>query len=100
MHFAIKAELFGKEKVARDISQDDLDKKDLECLLCGYQQVLPVRDRAGRGVFLFLPYLKSNLGIKHKVRFSICLPSEPVCILMLMLSVAFFVLFNYGTPGG
>ncbi|CAJ1944447.1 unnamed protein product [Cylindrotheca closterium] len=67
-HFALKTELFGKDKVARDISQDDLDKKDLECLLCGYQQVLPVRDRAGRGVFLFLPYLKTDLDIKHKLR--------------------------------
>mmetsp|Transcript_3602 Transcript_3602/g.8225 ORF Transcript_3602/g.8225 Transcript_3602/m.8225 type:complete len:437 (+) Transcript_3602:64-1374(+) len=67
-HYALKTELFGKGKVARDITQDDLDKKDLECLLCGYQQVLPVRDRAGRGVFLFLPYLKSNLDIKHKLR--------------------------------
>lgn len=66
-HFALKAELFGQGKLARDITQDDLDKKDLECLMCGYQQVLPVRDRAGRGVFLFLPYLKSNLDIKHKV---------------------------------
>lgn len=68
-HFELKFELFGKEKVARDISQDDLDKKDLDCLTCGYQQVLPVRDRAGRGVFLLLPYSKSNLDIKHKVRF-------------------------------
>lgn len=69
-HFEIKAELFGREKVSRDISQDDLDKKDIECLLCGYAQVLPVRDRSGRGVFLFMPYLKSKVAIEHKVRLS------------------------------
>jgi hypothetical protein len=66
-HFEAKMELFGKAKVTKDITQDDLSKEDLECLYCGYNQILPVRDQAGRGVMLGLPHLKSNLDVKHKV---------------------------------
>jgi hypothetical protein len=66
-HFEAKMELFGKANVAKDITQDDLSKEDLECLYCGYNQILPVRDQAGRGVMLGLPHLTSNLDVKHKV---------------------------------
>jgi hypothetical protein len=67
-HFEVKMELFGKAKLTKDITQDDLNKEDLECLHCGYNQLLPVRDQAGRGVMLCLPHLKSTLDGKHKVR--------------------------------
>lgn len=67
-HFEVKMELFGKDKLAKDITQDDLSKEDIDCLFCGYNQILPVRDQAGRGVMCSLPHLKSNLDIKHKVR--------------------------------
>jgi hypothetical protein len=65
--FEVKMELFGKDNVAKDITQDDLSKEDLECLYGGYNQILPVRDQAGRGVMLHLPHLKFNLDEKHKV---------------------------------
>ena len=49
-HFDFKMELFGKEKLGRDITLGDLDEQDRACLENGYFTVLPLRDRAGRAV--------------------------------------------------
>lgn len=51
-HFQAKSDLFGRDKIARDILQSDLEKEDLECLYAGYEQFLPARDCAGRVVFI------------------------------------------------
>ena len=51
-HFQAKSDLFGRDKIARDIVQSDLEKEDLECLYAGYEQFLPARDCAGRVVFI------------------------------------------------
>mmetsp|Transcript_40168 Transcript_40168/g.96920 ORF Transcript_40168/g.96920 Transcript_40168/m.96920 type:complete len:438 (+) Transcript_40168:42-1355(+) len=73
-HFEIKMELFGKDKLSQDITQDDLDPEDLTMLYAGYYQNIGVRDRAGRGVDLWLTGLKPNLGLdpatetKHRLR--------------------------------
>jgi hypothetical protein len=53
-HFQVKLELFGKEKLALDITQDDLDKDSMETLYSGLTQVLPTRDRGGRAVVLWV----------------------------------------------
>ena len=50
-HFQIKMELFGKEKLGRDIVQDDLDEDDLKVLYNGNIQLLPTKDRGGRAIF-------------------------------------------------
>ena len=55
-HFEMKSELFGLDKVGRHIMIDDFSDDDLKCLRQGPYQILPVRDRAGRVVFVTVFY--------------------------------------------
>jgi hypothetical protein len=52
-HFQVKLDLFGEEKLAMDITQDDLDRDSMETLYSGLTQLLPVPDRGGRAVMLW-----------------------------------------------
>jgi hypothetical protein len=47
-HFQTKLDLFGRDKLARNIIQDDLDEGSMEALYGGLTQTMPFRDRAGR----------------------------------------------------
>lgn len=47
-HFQLKMDLFGAEKLALDITQDDLEKETMDLLYSGYGRILPHRDQAGR----------------------------------------------------
>ena len=49
-HFKTKLQLFGEDKLVRDIVLDDLNENDMESLLSGGFQVLKDRDAAGRSV--------------------------------------------------
>ena len=49
-HFTTKLDLFGKEKLCKDITLDDLDEYDMEALESGGFQVLADKDRAGRPI--------------------------------------------------
>ena len=49
-HFSEKLELFGPERVARDITLADLNVDDLESLLAGGIQWLPRPDKFGRAI--------------------------------------------------
>jgi hypothetical protein len=69
-HFETKLELFGRDKLARDIQQDDLDKETIDTLYSGYTQNMPLRDRAGRNVNIWFPH-PVNYSITAKV--SICM---------------------------
>ena len=53
--FDEKCELFGADKLTKDITQDDLDPGDIITLEIGLFQVPPEKDCAGRKVFSFLP---------------------------------------------
>lgn len=50
LHFESKLELFGANKLVKDITLDDLDEDDMEVLLSGSFQSLPTKDQAGRAV--------------------------------------------------
>lgn len=52
-HFQVKLDLFGKERLASNITQDDLHKDTFDALYSGHMQVLPTRDHLGRTVYLF-----------------------------------------------
>jgi hypothetical protein len=65
-HFQNKLELFGRDKLARDIQQDDLDKETIDALYSGYAQTLPLRDRAGRLVHIWFHH-PANHAITAKV---------------------------------
>lgn len=54
-HFETKMELFGRDKLGRDIVQDDLDDITMSLLYSGIGHQLPQRDRAGRVVCVYTP---------------------------------------------
>jgi hypothetical protein len=49
-HFSTKLDLFGRDKLCKDITLDDLDEYDMEALKSGGFQVLKERDRGGRPI--------------------------------------------------
>jgi len=66
-YFDCKLYFFGQNKLCKDITLQDLDKDDLMALKAGYMQVLPVRDSAGRAVFVALPQLQTFKIPNNKV---------------------------------
>jgi hypothetical protein len=65
--FQAKLELFGPDKLGRDIRLSDLNEDDMRCLESGYAQVLPERDRAGRAIFSLMPMIRAHRFIENKV---------------------------------
>jgi hypothetical protein len=49
-HFEVKLQLFGPEKLAKDITLSDLSSDDMESLESGAIQFLPVADQFGRAI--------------------------------------------------
>jgi len=66
--FQIKLNLFGEDKLDRDIRLDDLDEDDVTCLESGYAQVLNSRDRAGRAIFMLMPMLRKIKSLENRCR--------------------------------
>lgn len=66
-HFQVKKELFGTEKLASDITQDDLDQEAMDSLYSGLSQHLPEPDRSGRTVVVFNPNGQQRLSTISKV---------------------------------
>jgi hypothetical protein len=63
-HFEVKKNLFGEDKLGRDILLSDLTEEgDMEALSCGGGQFLREADKAGRRV-----YFSRYVGIKYKSR--------------------------------
>ena len=54
-YFEAKKELFGVSKITKHITQEDLDKNDLEELFSGRFQILPIKDPAGRAIIQCFP---------------------------------------------
>ena len=65
--FKTKLNLFGWDKVGRDIRMDDLDEDDIVCLESGYAQVLNARDQAGRAIFMLMPRIRKFKILENKV---------------------------------
>ena len=61
-HFKAKLELFGEERLTRDITQDDLDEETMQYLYSGKAQNLPLRDKSGRHVSLYLTQMSTYSG--------------------------------------
>jgi hypothetical protein len=66
--FDIKLFLFGKDKLCKDITIKDLDYDDMATLEAGFMQLLPVRDRSGRCVFMLLPSHQTYSIAENMVR--------------------------------
>ena len=58
--FEYKLWLFGPEKLGSDISMEDLGPEALACLESGMNTLLPLRDRAGRGVHCMTTRLRGK----------------------------------------
>jgi hypothetical protein len=65
--FEAKLELFGPEKLAKDITWDDLDGDDIKCLESGYAQILPGRDRSGRAILCLVPTIRKYRTMLNRV---------------------------------
>ena len=65
--FKIKMDLFGVDKLTKDITLDDLDESTLSCLESGVCTVLPLKDRAGRVVFCWTVKLSGTSSIESRV---------------------------------
>jgi hypothetical protein len=70
--FDEKYELFGADKLTKDITLDDLDPHDIAALENGFYQVLPEKDCAGRKVLCMFPKLKVIRTIKNAVSDDVC----------------------------
>ena len=68
-HFEYKRELFGDDKIAQDITYDDLSQDDRTCLKCGCFQLLGNnKDTMGRTVAFHFPALMEFVSWKNLVR--------------------------------
>ncbi|KAG7338204.1 hypothetical protein IV203_025116 [Nitzschia inconspicua] len=69
-HYDSKRELFGVDKLAKDITQDDLEDspEDLQTLYGGQSQIVCKRDRAGRAIFLCHGGTSGNCSVLSKLR--------------------------------
>jgi hypothetical protein len=69
-HFEMKMDLFGKEKLSRNIRLSDVeegDPEDLKVVQCGCTQALPGTDLGGRTVIFGSPNLCLNQSRKSLV---------------------------------
>ena len=65
--YETKSELFGRDKLGRDILISDLTADDIACLESGYAQILSGRDRAGRAILTLMPMIRNYKVIENKV---------------------------------
>jgi len=52
--FEVKLYLFGRDRLVKNITLDDLDRNDRDSLDSGFLQLLPIRDRAGRAILVLM----------------------------------------------
>ncbi|KAL3937906.1 MAG: hypothetical protein SGBAC_007071 [Bacillariaceae sp.] len=65
--FEMKQQLFGNDKLTRDITIDDLDEDDIACLKTGWLQHFG-KDRSGRIVILQLLHLRAFKTLQNEMR--------------------------------
>lgn len=72
-HFQVKLDLFGAEKLVKDIELSDFDEFDMEALYSGGFQVLASKDRAGRpilfGRYTLMKYREVKNMVSHEFQF-------------------------------
>lgn len=56
--FEFKKRLFGEEKLVKEITLEDLDDDDMECLRAGHHQMSPHKDSAGRIILISILALR------------------------------------------
>ncbi|CAJ1967434.1 unnamed protein product [Cylindrotheca closterium] len=66
--FELKRQIFGVQKLVKDITLDDLDEKDKEYLIDGSIQILPFGDMSGRDILMLHGSRKQKDSIKSEER--------------------------------
>ena len=66
--FTLKLRLFGKDLLSKDILYQDLPEDDILVLKTGFLQFCPLRDRAGRKVFIVFPHLRRMKSLESFLR--------------------------------
>jgi hypothetical protein len=92
--FDEKCELFGAEKLTKDIKLADLDPDDIMTIESGFLQVLPEKDCAGRKVFCFFPELKGVRTAQNIVSYYDVIMKQDDCIGSLSVIGAHFFIFS------
>jgi hypothetical protein len=65
--FELKRSLFGPGKLVKDITIEDLDENDMECMRSGYMQLPPFRDMAGRTLLIGMLKLREMKSVENAV---------------------------------
>jgi hypothetical protein len=78
--FETKLECFGPKLLAKEIKLRDLDEADRRWLESGVGQLLPQRDRAGRGVLIWITTLRPTNGGNPEQVAKSKVSSNVVCI--------------------
>mmetsp|Transcript_17722 Transcript_17722/g.43712 ORF Transcript_17722/g.43712 Transcript_17722/m.43712 type:complete len:558 (+) Transcript_17722:340-2013(+) len=65
--FEWKKQLFGEEKLVKDITMDDLDEDDRACLRTGYLQIAG-KDRSNRIIILIIPGMRCFKTLMNEFR--------------------------------
>jgi hypothetical protein len=69
--FDEKLELFGADKLTKDIEWSDLDEDDIEAFESGWFQLLSEKDRSGRRIICLFPRLQRFRNAQNMVRHSV-----------------------------
>jgi hypothetical protein len=89
-----KLELFGPDKVSRDILLSDYDPSDIKCLESGLYQLLPGRDRSGRPVIFCSGVAHRNTTVVNRVRGeSVTRGGKCVCVFYCIVARPFKSVF-------
>jgi hypothetical protein len=63
-----KLKLFGPEPLARELLLSDLNQDDMVLLRSGFCSIVPLRDSAGRVVFVNIPFFREESTLEVRVR--------------------------------
>jgi hypothetical protein len=74
--FDEKCELFGADKLTKDITLDDLDPYDIMTIESGFLQMLPEKNCAGRKVFCIFPKLKGVRTAQNIVSYDVIMKQD------------------------
>lgn len=66
--FEVKRECFGVEKLAKDITLEDLEQEDKDIIKSGYLQVLPFKDMSGREIMMIQASLRPRCSLQSEDR--------------------------------
>lgn len=66
--FELKRQLFGDEKLVKDIHLEDLDDDDMDSLRAGHHQLSPHKDSAGRLIVAGMLALRKFKSVENIVR--------------------------------